>query len=310
VQAEDKSDRIVRESVARGASPGAELEEAVKGEGSSEATPDQARNRATQQPEPPNLSGGPGLAEGKARGEAVDRSAIERRAEQLFGLELWGSDLLWDSMGLQGGLCWLLCPLRQPIQTLTHKYQSRPATFLRQLSQLLRRRVRQVNRDPAERESLAWFAEYHRRVHEAVAAVTPHSAERTKPKRPARSPSFSLPDSLSLRQLQAIDELLPLVGAPFTGRALTEADPRKLLDSMKAFTVRPAGRKRTKAEYYAKGLELLESSHHRKTIHDIVHELNPAYKNMSAVARRAERDRWRTGIARARQTREAESRPR
>jgi hypothetical protein len=82
-----------------------------------------------------------------------------------------------------------------------------------------------------------------------------------------------------------------------------------VLRLFQSLAARPAGRKRTKADLYARGLELQRAGgRHRPTIHQIVMKLNPDYAKMSAVERRAERDRWQAGIARARQREIAEGR--
>jgi hypothetical protein len=84
-----------------------------------------------------------------------------------------------------------------------------------------------------------------------------------------------------------------------------EEETRTVLGMFQSLAARKPGRKRTKADLYAKALKL-RSQKPRPTVHQIVMKLSPDYKTMSSSReRRVERDRWQAGIARARRERDA-----
>ena len=225
----------------------------------------------------------------------VTKTSLERRGQQLFGPATFCKDTLWDGLGFQAGLFWLLSPLREPIQALAHKYRKRPSMFSVEFEKLMNRRCRQLEKDPSEAQNIAWFLEFRRRIDAAYAHVMPVPAGN----RPStlKTKHGSIPEGMSQRQLAALERLLCVLEILYNGERPTEIDFKGFLDILKTLGAHPAGRK--PLEDFSKALAILRSGKYPKNpYHHICKELDPSYAAATSEMRRAKRDRVRSGVAR------------
>ncbi len=236
-------------------------------------------NRKTQvQGQAPDVTTSTPPVAARADTVGVYRAAVERKAQQIFGPKMMGSDLAWDLMGLAAGRYWRLYPLRDRVQAIARKYRNRPAIFYREFHQILVQRDRKLAKDPSEHENIVRYKEFLRRVDEALALAMP---SQTVPKRTPGLPSF--PEHFTPRQVEAVDLILHVMEAPLIGQPPAETNPKRFINAFKSLAALPAGRQQKGV--YRKGLEILRSGKYpERPYHHICLELDPSYTMLRAAS--------------------------
>lgn len=183
------------------------------------------------------------------------RADVENRFQQFLTTEKIASDLFWDQMGVDAGRYWLIYSLRDLLQPLARKYFNQPSIFYLKFLAAYKRHLRRLVKTRSGRKNIAWYNHFRLRVENDLAALIPTLGQGQAESRPPALPR--LPDNISGRQLTAIDSLLPVWGAPYTGLPLTKADPKKVIAALKVLAAHSPGAGR-KADY-DKAYELKKS---------------------------------------------------
>lgn len=210
----------------------------------------------------------------------VNRADVERKFQQFLTTEKIASDLFWDQMVVDAGRYWLLYSLRDRLQALARKYFKQPSIFYRKFLAVYNAYLCRLVETRLGRKNIAWYNHFRQRVDNDLAAIIPTPDQGKAESRPPVLPR--LPDDISVRQLAALDCLLPMWGAPYTGVPLTETDPKKVIAALKALAARAPGPGRI--ENYDKAYELKKSG---MTAHEICKKLNLYPQNSSATERKA-----------------------
>ena len=201
----------------------------------------------------------------------VNRADVERRFQQFFTTEQFESDLFWDQMVVDAGRYWLLYPLREQMQALAREHFNKPDIFYRESLAVYKRHLSRLVKTRSGRKNIAWYNHFRQRVDNDLAASIPTPDQGKAKSRPPVLPR--LPDGISAKQLVALDCLLPILRAPYTGLPLTETPPKKVIAALKALTARTPGALRK--EIYDKAYELKKSGKGANEICKILNLYSP-----------------------------------
>jgi hypothetical protein len=199
------------------------------------------------------------------------RAASERKAQQLFGPELWGSDRTWDWMGLNICLSVLLCPLKERVQALYRRLHEKPVTFQRELQKIFLEHARKVAKDRKLREYIPWYIDFSRRLRGASEAALPHSTERTPSKDTAGG--FRLPEHYGRVQIEAFDRILLILGEQITGFPAPKRSRKEWIKDVSLVTAPRRGRPSREVLDQATKI-FMSGKYHNRPYHHICLELN------------------------------------
>jgi hypothetical protein len=187
--------------------------------------------------------------------------------QRFLTTEKLASDLFWDQMGVDAGRYWLLYSLRPQVQPLANKLLDQPALLWRKFTRILHRHVRKLTKDRQGAENLSWYKLFCQLVEKDLVRVIPESASTGAQNHSGALPR--IPEQFSSRQIAALGRLLPVWGFPYTGRPLTDSDPKDVVNAVRVLTAHPPGSKRK--ENYDKAYELQKSG---MTADEICKKLN------------------------------------
>jgi len=165
----------------------------------------------------------------RLRHRLVDSQLLEQEARQVFGLELFGSDLWLYQLGYGAGLFHLLNPLYRRIKALARKHRHNPAVFEREFNRLFHRHLWKSSNEPWLQWALGLLTTCRKRLEKVL-------------RRPNSEASpFTFPEDISQRQLAAFADLLPLFRSLFKGRRAPRVNPKKILANLVSLTAKRPG---------------------------------------------------------------------
>lgn len=178
-----------------------------------------------------------------SKDEDEDAAAtIERRAQRIFGPQVFAHDWTWDLMAHYTGQFILLLPIRTRIESLERHYRHQPEVFSQKLNALLERQHLLRKNEPLYRWGLSLWHESLARLNPSLYRDLKQSAVRNH-RTHGRSPRLEglMPD-LSRKQVKAVEYLLPFADSLIAGHA-KKVEPKELLKALASLASQRPGPK-------------------------------------------------------------------
>jgi hypothetical protein len=232
------------------------------------------------------------------------RSAVERKAQQFLGPDLFASEFLWNAIGFWGGVYWLLWPIREQLQAIGRKFREDPPRFWKKYSALVNRHFRKLASDPAQKEAIKWFTVFAHNV-QAYASMAEHPTRRNAGG--STDDLFSLPPRFSQKNADAATDLLSTLECVMKGQPQEDrhAVAKKVIGDFVALAKHPGGC--PPKDDGKRALEIKRSGKYsQRTLHCICIEIVPGYLDMPSWKRDLQRRRIHAAMKRAERRSQAE----
>lgn len=214
------------------------------------------------------------------------RAEVESEVARL-GRTFSGSDFVWDALEYMYLLGQILLPLRKQVRRVARKYANDPAAYHRAFSRLGERYWRRKLWATSKGQFLVLrFRELGSRLF-----------------RDAKGDSLGLAPDVSLPQLQAIRELLPIVGPVFQGLPLDQ-EPNRVYELSGVLMAKKGGRPRN--DSYDMLFPYYEREKGPKKAHKILLLFDPKYLTLSDSQKKTERRKLIPAMSRRRKARSPE----